>query len=83
MRGGRVDRIIDRSNKLYDKSLEAQRRGKRRKASRLRKRSDKLSDKARDVACKINARGRKVCKRSKRSGGGSIWNQPKRKNRGY
>ena len=24
MRGGRVDRIIDRSNRLYDKSLDAQ-----------------------------------------------------------
>ena len=82
MRGGRVDRIIDRSNRLYDKSLDARREGKRRKASRLRKRSDKLSDKARDVACKINAIGRRFVENQKKWRG-SIWNQPKRKNRGY
>ena len=34
---GRVDRLIDRSNRLYDKSLDAQSKGKSRKASRLRK----------------------------------------------
>jgi len=80
---GRVDRLIDRSNKLYDKSLDAQSKGKSRKASRLRKRSDKLSDKVRDVACKINSRGKKVCKRGgrKRRSGFNTHHPTKRRNR--
>ena len=63
---GRVDRMIDRSNRLYDRSLDAAMKGKTRKASRLRKRSDKLDSKMRGVACKINAKGKKVCSRKRR-----------------
>ena len=63
--------------------LDAQRKGKSRKASRLRKRSDKLSDKVRDVACKINSRGKKVCKkgRKRRSSGFNTHHPTKRRNR--
>tara|TARA_Y100001937_G_C6904896_1_gene234992 strand:- start:81 stop:323 length:243 start_codon:yes stop_codon:yes gene_type:complete len=78
---GRVDRMIDRSNRLYDRSIDAAMKGKSRKAARLKKRSQKLDEKMRGVACKINARGKKVCKRTKRRGGFNTHHPTKRRNR--
>tara|TARA_B110000003_G_scaffold276381_1_gene322563 strand:- start:5791 stop:6018 length:228 start_codon:yes stop_codon:yes gene_type:complete len=66
----RVTRILRRSDRISDRAYKASRKGKSRKADRLRRKSSKVAAKARGVACKINARGRKTCKRVKRSNRG-------------
>ena len=68
----RFDRIMRRSDKIGDRAYRAASKGKGKKADRLRRKSSKVAAKARDVACKINARGRKVCRKPK-----------KRKNTGF
>ncbi len=62
----RFDRIMRRSDRIGQRAYKAAIKGKGRKAERLRRKSMKVAGKARDVACKINARGRKVCKRTER-----------------
>ena len=66
----RFDRIMRRSDRIADRAYKAARKGKGRKAYRLRAKSNKVAAKARDVACKINARGRKVCRKTKRKNKG-------------
>lgn len=66
----RVTRILRRSDRISDRAYKAARKGKSRKADRLRRKSSKVAAKARGVACKINARGRKTCKRVKRNNRG-------------
>ena len=80
---GRVDRLIDRSTNCMTNHWMHKVKVKAEKASRLRKRSDKLSEKVRDVACKINSRGKKVCKRGgrKRRSGFNTHHPTKRRNR--
>jgi len=55
-----------RSDRLDQRAYKAASKGKGRKADRLSRKSRKVAAKARNVACKINARGRKVCKRTQR-----------------
>ena len=66
----RVDRILRRSDRIADRAWKAQSKGKGRKADRLRRKSQRVAGKARDVACRINARGKKSCRKVKRKGRG-------------
>ena len=75
----RFDRIMRRSDRIGDRAYTAASKGKGKKASRLRRKSQKVAGKARDVACKINARGRKVCRKPKRSKN-TGWLRSKRRN---
>lgn len=69
----RVDRILRRSERISDRAWRAASKGKGKKAARLRRKSQKVAGKARDVACKINARGRKVCRKPKRRSSNTGW----------
>ncbi len=63
----RVTRILRRSDRIGNRAYKAASKGKSRKADRLRRKSSKVAAKARGVACKINARGKKVCRKTKRN----------------
>jgi hypothetical protein len=70
----RVSRILARSDRISDRATTAAQKGKGKKSERLRKKSRKVAAKARAVACRINDRGKKVCRPRRRRKNTGGWN---------
>ena len=64
----KVDKIQARASRISDRATAAARKGKGKKSERLHKKARKVAAKATAVACRINARGKKICRPTKRRG---------------